>query len=97
MNENINNTKYQSYLDTKFNFDVLLGTSTITVKEFLGLESSNIILLDKMVGDGSDIYINSRVIGNGEILVFDEHITVKIRDVSTADEALGYFYTEGST
>jgi flagellar motor switch protein FliN/FliY len=95
MKNSINNIDYQSYLDTKFDFDVLLGTSTITVKEFLSLRTGNIILLDKMVGDGSDIYVNSRVIANGEILVFDEHITIKVKDVSSADDAIGYFYNEG--
>jgi flagellar motor switch protein FliN/FliY len=86
---------YDSFLDTRFDLDVLMGNATITIEEFLGLKEGNIILLDKMVGDGSDIYINSRVVGNGEILVFDNNINIKIKDVSTADDAIGYFYNEG--
>ncbi len=91
----MNDIDYNSFLDTRFDFDVLLGGATITVQEFLNLQPGNIILLDKMVGDGSDIYVNSRIVGNGEILVFDDNINVKIKDVSTADDAIGYFYNEG--
>jgi flagellar motor switch protein FliN len=86
---------YNSYLDTKFDIEVIMGKATVTVKELLSLSPDNIILLDKMVGDGSDIYVNSRVIGYGEILVFDDNINIKIKDVSSADEAMGYFYNEG--
>lgn len=86
---------YDSFLDTTFTVEVLLGAAPITVKEFLNLKEDNIVILDKMVGDGSDIYINSRIIGSGEIIVFDESLDIKIKDVSTADEAIGYFYQEG--
>lgn len=87
---------YNNFLDTQFECEVMLGKSKITVKEFLSLDRDNIIILDSMVGDGSSIYVNSRVIGNGEVLVYDEKMNIKIKDVSSADEAIEFFYAERS-
>ena len=49
-----------------------------------------------MVGDGSDVYVNSRIIGHGEVIVYEDNMNLKIKDVSSADEAIEFFYAEQS-
>jgi len=85
---------YDSFLDTEFEVDVILGNAKITVKDFLNLKNEDVLALNKMVGDGSDIYINSRIIGKGDVIVFDEALVIRVKEVTNSDEVLTYFYEE---
>jgi flagellar motor switch protein FliN/FliY len=93
-NELLSELDYNSFLDTEFEVDVILGHSTTTIKDFLNLKADDVITLNKMVGDGSDIYVNSRIVGKGEVIVFDENLVVRVKEVTNSDEVMTYFYEE---
>lgn len=58
--------------DTEIVVDVMLGSTNISVGEFLKLTEGDIISLHKPAGSGGEIYVNSRIIGTGDIIVIDE-------------------------
>lgn len=85
---------YDNLVDTEIDVDVLLGRSLITLKEFLDLSEGDIITLDKLSGEGGDIYVNSRIIGTGDIIVIEEKLAVRVQDAMDYDNVVRYFFDE---
>jgi flagellar motor switch protein FliN/FliY len=85
---------YSSLVDAQISVDVLFGSTDISLKQFLSLNEGDVISLDKPAGAGGDIYVNSRIIGTGDIIVIDEKLAVRIQDAMDADNVVGYFFNE---
>jgi flagellar motor switch protein FliN/FliY len=85
---------YDTLVDTEIKVDVLLGNTTITLKEFLNFSEGDIVTLNKLAGQGGDIYVNDRIIGTGDIIVIDEKLAVRVQDAMNADKVVRYFFDE---
>ena len=70
----ISERDYDLLVDTQIIVDVMLGSTDITIKEFLDLSAGDILSLDKQAGSGGDIYVNKRIVGTGDIIVIDEKL-----------------------
>ncbi|PLY10428.1 MAG: FliM/FliN family flagellar motor switch protein [Arcobacter sp.] len=90
----INDRVYDLLVDTQITVDVMLGTANITIKEFLDLGEGDILSLDKAAGAGGDIYVNTRIIGTGDIIVIDERLAVRVQDSMDSDNVVRYFFEE---
>ncbi len=90
----VNLKNYDSLVDTEITVDVLLGTATIALKEFLNLSEGDIISLNKLAGEGGDIYVNSRIVGTGDIIVIDDKLAVRVQDAMDSDSVVRYFFDE---
>ena len=90
----ISERDYDLLVDTEIIVDVMLGNSDITIKEFLDLGEGDILSLDKQAGSGGDIYVNSRIIGTGDIIVMDEKLAVRVQDAMDSDNVVRYFFEE---
>ncbi|WP_320034911.1 FliM/FliN family flagellar motor switch protein [Campylobacterota bacterium DY0563] len=85
---------YDLLVDTQIVVDVMLGSTNITIKEFLDLSSGDIISLNKPAGTGGDIYVNKRIIGTGDIIVMDEKLAVRVQEAMDSDNVVRYFFEE---
>lgn len=85
---------YDLLVDTQITVDVMLGSSSISIKEFLNLSEGDILSLDKSAGAGGDIYVNSRIVGTGDIIVIDEKLAVRLQDSMNSDNVVRYFFDE---
>ena len=85
---------YSSLVDAQITVDVMLGSTDIDIKKFLSLSEGDIVALDKLAGAGGDIYVNTRIVGTGDIIVIDEKLAVRIQDAMDADNVVGYFFNE---
>jgi flagellar motor switch protein FliN/FliY len=85
---------YDLLVDTEIIVDVMLGSANITVREFLELSEGDILSLDKDAGQGGDIYVNSRIVGTGDIIVIDEKLAVRVQDAMDSDSVVRYFFDE---
>ena len=85
---------YSSLVDAQISVDVLLGSTDITIRRFLSLTEGDIVSLDKLAGAGGDIYVNSRIVGTGDIIVIEEKLAVRIQDAMDSDNVVGYFFNE---
>lgn len=85
---------YDLLVDTEIVVDVMLGDTNITLKEFLNLSEGDIISLRKNAGAGGDIYVNSRIVGTGDIIVMDEKLAVRVQDSMDCDNVVRYFFEE---
>lgn len=84
---------YDLLVDTQIIVDVMLGSTYITLKDFLDLGEGDILSLDKPAG-GGDIFVNTRIVGTGDIIVIDEKLAVRVQDVMDSDNVVRYFFEE---
>jgi flagellar motor switch protein FliN/FliY len=90
----ISERDYDILVDTEIVVDVMLGNSDISIAEFLKLSDGDIISLNKAAGSGGDIYVNSRIIGTGDIIVIDDKLAVRVQDAMDSDNVVRYFFEE---
>ena len=88
---------YDILVDTEIVVDVMLGNSDISVAEFLKLSTGDIVSLSKTAGSGGDIYVNSRIIGTGDIIVIGDKLAVRVQDAMDSDNVVRYFFEENMT
>jgi flagellar motor switch protein FliN/FliY len=72
----------------------MLGNSDISIAEFLKLSDGDIISLNKTAGSGGDIYVNSRIVGTGDIIVIEDKLAVRVQDAMDSDNVVRYFFEE---
>jgi flagellar motor switch protein FliN/FliY len=48
------------------------------VRQVLDLQKGSVIELDRMAGDAVDVYVNDRLIAQGEVVVVDDNFGVRI-------------------
>ncbi len=85
---------YDLLVDTEIIVDVMLGSTNISLREFLALQSGDILMLGKHAGAGGDIYVNSRIIGTGDIVVIENRLAVRVQDAMDADNVVQFFFEE---
>jgi len=90
----ISETDYDLLVDTQITVDVMLGSSDISIKEFLNLSEGDILSLDKNAGAGGDIYVNTRIVGTGDIIVIEEKLAVRLQDSMDSDNVVRFFFDE---
>lgn len=90
----VTNQDYDLLVDTEIVVDVMLGGSAISIKEFLALHAGDILILNKHAGAGGDIYVNSRIVGTGDIIVIDNKLAVRVQDSMDADSVVRFFFEE---
>jgi flagellar motor switch protein FliN/FliY len=90
----ISERDYDLLVDTEIIVDVMLGDTSITIKEFLDLREGDIVSLNKSAGAGGDIYVNSRIVGTGDIVVIEEKLAVRLQDAMDSDNVVKFFFEE---
>lgn len=90
----ISERDYDLLVDTEIVVDVMLGSTNISISEFLKLSDGDIISLQKPAGSGGEIYVNSRIIGTGDIIVIEDKLAVRVQDSMDSDNVVRYFFEE---
>lgn len=74
--------------DLKLDIVVELGRTQKPVQEILQLGRGAIVELDKLAGDPVEIYVNSKRLALGEVVVVDDHFGVRITQLLRKSERL---------
>lgn len=75
-------------LDVPLRLSVVLGKTTKSIREVLGLGPGSVMELDKMAGEPVDIMVNDKLIAHGEVVVVDESFGVRVTDIVTLEQRL---------
>lgn len=67
--------------DVEVNVTVELGRRRIPLNELLKLTRGSIIELEKFVGEPLEVFVNNRLIADGEAVVIDDHFGIRITNV----------------
>jgi flagellar motor switch protein FliN/FliY len=87
-------TDYSGLLDMKVDFNVDLGSTNITLDEFVKLGKGSIIDLEKAAGESAEVYVNGRIIGKGEVMVYEKNLAIRVNEILSSDAVLYYFSRE---
>lgn len=73
--------------DVDLNVSIELGRAEMTVEDVLRLGEGSVVELDKLAGDPVDIYVNSRLIARGEVLVLNDNFCIRVNEIVADLEA----------
>jgi len=85
---------YEKLLDIGVDLVTELGSITMSVKDFMKLQKGSVIDLEKPAGESVELYINGKIIGKGEVIVFEDNLAVRINEILDSDTLIQYFKKE---
>ncbi len=85
---------YSRILDMEVEFIADLGETELPVAEILKLEKGSIIDLKKPAGESVEAYVNGRIIGKGEVMVYEKNLAIRINEVLDSSAVLYYLSKE---
>jgi flagellar motor switch protein FliN/FliY len=71
-------TTLDKLLDIPVKVSVELGRTKLKVKEILELKEGSLIVLNRLAGDPVDIWVNGKLLGQGEVVVINEVFGVRL-------------------
>lgn len=75
-------------MDVPLDFSVVLGSSKKTIKEVLDFTNGSIVELDKLADEPLDIYVNGKLIAEGEVVVINENFGIRITNILTKEKRI---------
>lgn len=85
---------YTSLLDMDVDLVSDLGQTNQTLREILSLEKGSVVDLEKPAGESVEIYINGRIIGKGEVMVFEKNLAIRVNEILDSKAVLYFFSKE---
>src|SRR5262245_51107832 len=67
--------------DVPVSVQAVIGRTTIEVANLLELGPGSVLELDRRVGEAIDIYVNSRLVARGEVVVVDDRLGVTMTEI----------------
>ncbi|AQS54181.1 Flagellar motor switch protein FliN [Jeotgalibaca dankookensis] len=75
-------------MDVPLEFSVVLGRSKKTIKDILSLGAGSVVELDKMTEEPLSIYVNGKMIAEGEVVVINENFGIRITNILSKENRL---------
>jgi len=85
---------YSGLLDMEVEFISDLGDTEATVAEILKYEKGSIIDLKKPAGESVESYVNGRILGKGEVMVYEKNLAIRINEILDSSAVLYHFAKE---
>lgn len=75
------NLSLDAVQDIPVQISVVLGQANMQVQQLLKLGRGAVVELNKKVGEPVDIYINSRLVARGEVVVVEDRVGVTMTEI----------------
>ena len=85
---------YSGLLDMEVEFVANLGETGITVKEILKYTKGSVIDLKKPAGESVESYVNGRILGKGEVMVYEKNLAIRINEILDSSAVLYHLSKE---
>ncbi len=69
------------FLDEVVDLTIEVGSAKSSIEEILEFDEGTLVVLNKSIGDTVDIFANDRLIARGDIIVVDDNLGIKIREI----------------
>ena len=79
---------YEGLLDMEVEFVADLGETQLTIRDILQLERGSVIDLKKPAGESVESYVNGRILGKGEVMVYEKNLAIRINEVLNSSDVL---------
>ncbi|SNY91112.1 flagellar motor switch protein FliN/FliY [Cohaesibacter sp. ES.047] len=80
-NTHKNAADLEAVFDVPVRVSAILGRAKMPVSELLNLDVGNVLELDRKVGEAVDIYVNSRLVARGEVVLVEEKLGVTMTEI----------------
>jgi len=67
--------------DVPVNISAVLGRANLSVAQLLRLGQGSVLELDRKVGEAIDIYVNSRLVARGEVVIVEDRLGVTMTEI----------------
>ena len=85
---------FKRLLDIEVELTSYLGETELTLEEILKLDVGSVIDLQKPAGESVETYVNGRIIGKGEVMVYEKNLAIRINEILDADAVIYYLSKE---
>lgn len=68
-------------LDVPITLTAILGRTQLSVADVLRMNAGSIIELDRAIGEPIDIYINSRLVARGEVVLIEDRLGITMSEI----------------
>ena len=75
-------------MDVPLDFSVVLGKSRKTIKDVLNLTTGSVVELDKMTDEPLEVYVNGKLIAEGEVVVINESFGIRITNILSKEQRI---------
>jgi len=70
--------------DVPVRISAVLGRTKMPVSQLLEMDAGSIVELDRQVGEAIDIYVNSRLVARGEIVLVEDKLGITMTEIIKA-------------
>ncbi len=92
--ENFDKSQYEKLDDITVVFTSQLGSTSLPIEEILKLQKGSVIDLQKPAGESVELFINNKIIGKGEVMVYEKNLAVRINEILDSKSVIQYFSKE---
>jgi len=85
---------YSGLLDMEVEFVSDLGETELSVGDILKLTKGSIIDLKKPAGESVESYVNGRILGKGEVMVYEKNLAIRINEILDSSAVLYHLSKE---
>ncbi len=85
---------YSGLLDMEVDFVAELGSTKVTLRELLKLEKGSVIDLQKPAGESVETFVNGRIIGKGEVMVYERNLAIRVNEILDSNAVIYYLAKE---
>ena len=85
---------YSGLLDMEVEFVSDLGETELSIGEILKLTKGSIIDLKKPAGESVESYVNGRILGKGEVMVYEKNLAIRINEILDSSAVLYHLAKE---
>ena len=85
---------YGGRLDMEVVFCSELGSTKVPLLEILRFEKGSIIDLQKPAGESVELFINGRIIGKGEVMVYEKNLAIRVNEILDSNAIIYYLTRE---
>lgn len=89
-----NSPNYDKLIDVSITLVTELGSTNLTLRDFLKLKPGSVIDLQKPAGESVELYVNKKIVGKGEVMVYEENLAIRINEILDSDAIIQYFKKE---
>ncbi|OQX74267.1 MAG: flagellar motor switch protein FliN [Campylobacteraceae bacterium 4484_4] len=85
---------YEKLMDISVELVTELGSTSLAMEEFLKLTKGSVIDLQKPAGESVELYVNNKIVGKGEVMVYENNLAVRINEILDSNAIIQYFKKE---
>lgn len=77
----MNKLQSVGFLDEMVELTIEVGSARCSIEEIMEFGEETLVVLDKYAGETVDVFANDRLIAKGDIIVVDDNLGIKIREL----------------